>query len=107
MRIFIDALSNHVVNHLRLLKQLVMLSFQGRSVELHTHRGTIVDDGCGLCSQQFVCCPEERSLYLFVDKVMRLAGMIPVILVIATSDDFLVLDVGMSALRAIPVSPFL
>lgn len=46
----------------------------------------------------------NAALYLFLDKVMRLAGMIPVILVIATSDDFLVLDVGMSALRAIPTA---
>ena len=92
--IFVDALLNHIGDHLRFLLEFFLLSLQVGGVKEQGHHLPAIRDDRILGGQQLICRRQESLLDDVVGQVRSAAMLVAVEFVITLPDDLPVLAVG-------------
>ena len=92
--VFVDALLNHIGDHLRLLLEFFLLSLQVGGVKEQGHHFPAIRDDCILGGQELICRWQESLLDDVIGQVRSAAMLVAVEFVIALPDDLPVLAVG-------------
>lgn len=87
--VFVDALLNHVGDHLRLLLEFFLLPLQVGGVKEQGHHFPAIRDDCILGGQQLVRRRQERLLDDVIGQVRSATMLVAVEFVIALPDDLL------------------